>query len=260
MQPSSSSLPGAAPAGSSLPELAESETPVLQNALPEALPMEGSTSFPFGLQPVPDPYAAVAPCKRPKRSKQPKEKVLPPDLDVEGPSSNAAYQATMADPSVTFAPQELGFLPSNYWLNTDTTFNDMVTKFFQRKNNANCRFPHKLYNGLLIVDNSPNMYNLIGVKWVTDKVIKVDKLIFGRLLGISSIDGGLFHKQGNFPSHGFAEVSVDETEKLRHEYDLSDVDLDRVRLMYHKLGMFVKGSDEEAVTKCKWVEEQKPQQ
>ena len=260
MQPSSSTLPGAAPAGSALPELAETEAPVLQNTLTETLPMDGGVSFPFALQSVPDAYAAVTPSKRVKRSKQPKEKVLPPDLNIDGPSSNAAYQATMADISVTFAPQALGFLPSNYWLNTDTTFSDMVTKFFHRKNNANCRFPHKLYNGLLIVDNNPQMYNLIGVKWVTDTVIKVDKLIFGRLLGISSIDGGLFHKQGNFPSHGFAEVSVAEVERLKQEYDLSDVDMDRVRLMYHKLGMFVKGSDEESVTKCKWVEEAKPQQ
>ena len=184
------------------------------------------------------------------RQKTAKAKTLPLDLDVEGPMSNEAYQNALADQSLTVSPHDLGFLPSNYWLNLDSTFGDLVTKFFQRKNNANCRFPHKLYNALAIVDRTPEMYNLLGVKWVTDEIFKVDKLIFGRVLGISSIDGGLFHRQGNFPSHGFKELSQEELNELKATHDISDVDQDRIRLLHHPL--FNKQSKEESVNKCKW--------
>jgi hypothetical protein len=120
----------------------------------------------------------------------PKAKVLPQDLDGDFPWSNAAYDAAVKNPSLIVSPQALGFLPSNYWLNQESTFGDLVTKFFQRKNNANCRFPHKLFNALSVVEKDKSMWNLMGVKWITDAVFKVDKLIFGRLLGITSIDGG----------------------------------------------------------------------
>ncbi|OHS96154.1 hypothetical protein TRFO_37668 [Tritrichomonas foetus] len=187
-----------------------------------------------------------------RQQKTPKAKVMPTELDIEGPMSNEAYQAALSDNQLTVSPQALGFLPSNYWLNLDSTFGDLVTKFFQRKNNANCRFPHKLYNALSIVEQDPKMYNLLGVKWLTDEVFKVDKLIFGRVLGISSIDGGLFHRQGNFPSHGFCEISPDDFDNLKKSFDLSDVDQDRVRLMHHAQRMFYKGCTEDSVNKCKW--------
>ncbi|OHT11750.1 hypothetical protein TRFO_18731 [Tritrichomonas foetus] len=184
------------------------------------------------------------------RQKTPKAKVMPTELDIEGPTSNTAYQEALNDQQLTVSPQALGFLPSNYWLNLDSSFGELVTKFFQRKNNANCRFPHKLYNALAIVQQDPKMYNLLGVKWITDNVFKVDKLIFGRVLGISSIDGGLFHRQGNFPSHGFKELNATEIAEIKKTYDVSDVDQDRIRLMHHP--MFSKTSDEDSVNRCKW--------
>jgi hypothetical protein len=193
--------------------------------------------------------------RNPSKNRQPRLKTLPTDLDIEGPSSNADYQAALADSSLVFSPQALGFLPSNYWLAVDATFSDLVTKFFQRKNNANCRFPHKLYNALALVEHNPMTFHLLGVQWVTDRIFKVDKLIFGRLLGIIAVDGGLFHRQGNFPSHGFAELATSEIEALRSTHDLGDVDQDRVRLLYHKFDGFAKGSTEDAVTRCKWITE-----
>jgi hypothetical protein len=212
----------------------------------------GGAQLPFDLAP--------APKKSQSRNKQPKAKVLPAELDIDGPSSNAEYQAALSDGSIAFSPQALGFLPSNYWLAVDVTFGDLVTKFFQRKNNANCRFPHKLYNALVIVERDPAAFNLFGVEWITDQIFKVDKLIFARLLGIGAVDGGLFHRQGNFPSHGFAELTGQEIDPLRAIHDLSDVDQDRVRLMYHRSSGFAKGSNEEAVTRCKWITEGEPRQ
>jgi hypothetical protein len=119
-----------------------------------------------------------------------------------------------------------------------------VTKFFQRKNSANCRFPHKLFHAL-------SLFGLVGVRWVTDRIFKVDKYIFGRFLGIDSIDGGFFHRQGNIPSHGFAGLTAAEIRQVC----IANVDQDRVRLLYHKGNLFAKGSNEEVVTQCKWITE-----
>lgn len=208
---------------------------------------------------LPMDYGMPAPArtKTPRQKKEPKPKQLPMDLNIDGPSSNIAFQNAMADGTLCFSPQTLKFLPSNYWIQYESTFNDLVTKFFQRKNNANCRFPHKLHNALSIVDQDDSMYHLLGVKWVDDRVFKVDKLIFGRLLGLSagSIDGSLFHRQGNFTSHGFVEVTDVDMNHLKQQYNISDVDMDRVRLLHHKDGVFVKGCDEDSVTKCRWDNE-----
>jgi hypothetical protein len=153
-----------------------------------------------------------------------------------------------------FSPPALGFLPSNYWLTMDATFGDVVAKFFQRKNNANCRFPHKLFNALTLVAENPALFPLIGVRWVTDRVFKLDKLIFGRLLGIASVDAGLLHKQGNLPSHGFAELAAQEVAQLRARCDIADVDQDRIRLFYHRENFFTRNSNEAMITKCRWIQ------
>jgi hypothetical protein len=193
-----------------------------------------------------------------KKSNSAKTKIPPPALDVDGPFSNSMFQVALGDSTLIFSPQQLGFMPSNYWLAMDATFGDLVGKFFQRKNNANCRFPHKLYNALALVDHNPALFNLVGVQWVTDRLFKVDKFIFGRLLGIVSIDGALFHQQGNFPSHGFGEVPGTDIERLRLSFDIADVDQDRIRLFYHKGNGFAKSSNEDAVTRCKWITENQP--
>jgi hypothetical protein len=204
------------------------------------------------------PYQQQQRKKSRAKSNVPKTRILPTELDVDAPYSNTAYQTALTDSSLTFSPQKLGFLPSNYWLAMDIPFGDLVTQFFQRTNNANCRFPHKLFNALTLVDHDPSMFNLLGVQWVTDQIFKVDKLIFGRTLGIGSIDGGLFHRQGNFPSHGFGELAGREFEQLKANCDLLDIDQDRVRLLYHKGEMFSKTSSEDAVTGCKWIAKAEP--
>jgi hypothetical protein len=177
---------------------------------------------------------------------------LPTALEDSGPSSNIFYQAALADLTRTFSPQILGFLPSTYWLSGNVAFGDLVVRFFQRKNNANCRFPHKLFNALLLVEASASLWYFVGVQWVNDRVFKVDKWIFGRVLGIGAIDGGLFHRQGNFPSHGFAELSTNESAEIKRRFGLDEVDGDRVRLMHHPMGLFARGGKEESINKCKW--------
>jgi hypothetical protein len=218
----------------------------------------GDRAYPYAVPGLPfDVTMGPLPAKKSK-PKAPKTKLLPLELESEGPGSNLAFQAAIANPSLVFSPQELRFLPSNYWLTMDANFGDLVTKFFQRKNNANCRFPHKLFNALALADHNPSLFSLIGVRWVTDRIFLADKFIFGRLLGINSIDGGLFHRQGNFPSHGFAEIAGGDLDQVRQRFGLTDVDQDRVRLLYHKGNMFSKTADEESVSGCKWITENEP--
>jgi hypothetical protein len=213
----------------------------------------GDRQFPYLVPGLPfDVTVPALPAKKSK-PKVPKAKMLPPELEAEASGSNLAFQAAITNPSLVFSPQELQFLPSNYWLTVDANFGDLVTKFFRRKNNANCRFSHKLFNALALVDHNPSLFHLIGVRWVTDRIFVVDKFIFGRLLGINSIDGGLFHRQGNFPSHGFAELAGPELEQVRQRFGLTDVDQDRVRLLYHRENMFSKTADEDSVSRCKWI-------
>lgn len=195
-------------------------------------------------------YQMVADPPTPGKSKRKsgtRTKRLPAILDGDFPESNENYTKILQDPNVKLSPSQLGFVPKGFWVNDSITFGDVVNNFFQKKNNSNCRFPQKLYNALQIVSKNPEMWPYIGVCWMNDKIFKVDKYIFGRLLGISSFDGGLFHSQGNFPSHGFYEVYHDAALSI----DLTGIDFDRVRLITHSNG-FAQDVDENFINQLKW--------
>ena len=98
------------------------------------------------------------------------------------------------------------------------------------------------------------MFPLIGVKWITNNIFKVSKFIFGRLLGIKSIEAGLFYYHGNFSSYGFVLLSLDEIDQIRvhHENDLTDVDNDVVRLVKHIDESFTKTASEDSIKRIKW--------
>jgi hypothetical protein len=53
-------------------------------------------------------------------------------------------------------------------------------------------------------------------------------------------------------------LSPDEVDQLRGIVDRSEVDLERVRLLYHRASRFAKGSSEDAITRCKWVADPEP--
>jgi hypothetical protein len=157
------------------------------------------------------------------------------------------------DRSVTFNPHHLGFIPGIAWTDSEVRFGDLVTNFFQRKNNANSRFSHKLYNALRITRADPFYFHYIGVAWISTDVLKVDKRIFAQLLGIKSVDGSLFHQQGNFPSHGFVEIGQGEAAQSVSEADLEGVDYERVRLLVHQPHIFVRDATEDDLARCNWV-------
>jgi hypothetical protein len=148
----------------------------------------------------------------------------------------------------------LGFIPATVWTDQQIRFSDLVREFFQRKNNVNSRFSHKLFNALKLSEANPAYAQLVGVSWLTDTILRVDKIAFARLIGVRSIEGSLFHQQGNFPSHGFLEIGAGDVRELCPPgVDLSSVDFENVRLIYHAEGIFRRGCTERDIEACRWA-------
>lgn len=174
------------------------------------------------------------------------------------PVINDGFEAAMADPGIKFNPKKLGFIPSKFWADQEFSFGYLVQNFFQKKNNANSRFSHKLFNALKIAEADRLYAELLGVEWITDKVLRVEKNRFARLLGIRTIDGSFFHQQGNFPSHGFVELDPNTAPNwVTNPKDLEGVDYDNVRLLYHSQSIFVRGCNESVLEACKWISSRK---
>jgi hypothetical protein len=182
---------------------------------------------------------------------------LPVPLISPANSNDAGFFALCTDPTITFNPKELGLIPIDYWRDKNVTFGELVRDFFQKKNNTNTRFSHKLFNVLRLVEKDPSLSEFLGVEWVTDEVMKVNKLIFARLLGIRVIDGSLFHQQGNFPSHGFVELGINNARDYVGAEKMADVDFEAVRLFMHKEGTFVRGAAGSVIESCKWIKSAK---
>ena len=218
-------------------------------------PLFTFASFPFPLYPVPGmPYAqhhVREVRKHVPRDPRPRDRnALPVELERDGPDSNAKFKAMIDDKTFVVRPKEIGLVPASFWVEEELTFSDLLAKFFRRRNNVHARFPYKLFDALTLVESNRELFPIIGVMWVTEKVFKVDKLVFGRLLGIQALDGALFHKQGNFPTHGFVPLTSDERKELGVD---EEEDIDRIHYLQHANGMFVRSATEDAVTHCKWT-------
>ena len=173
-------------------------------------------------------------------------------------TDEARFYAVCADPSLIFNPARLGFIPPNLWEDRNMTFGECVSEFFQRKNNANSRFSHKLFNALRLSEFNPIFTPFVGVKWINENILRVDKRAFARLLGIKSIDGSLFHQQGNFPSHGFFEIGAGDVSRYCPPgLDLTGVDFENVRLLIHTANLFKRGCTEADIEHCRWASTRK---
>ena len=150
-------------------------------------------------------------------------------------------------------PIALQFIPKATWTSwKPTSIQGLHDAYFSRKNSVSRRFEHKLWNCLRITSVFPNLTKIIGVTWLDDKVIKVYKYPFAKFLAITCVDGGLFHKQGNFTRHGFAVLSEAEANQRFTREQLQDVDYREVTLIYHTQGLFTSESTEESISNCKW--------
>lgn len=98
---------------------------------------------------------------------------------------------------------------------------------------------------MLITKTFPDSYPFIGVVWVTDRVFKVNSTIFAYLLGIHSIQGGLFHKQGNFSRHNYQQVLKQNSHDIETNVDISDVDDFLIRLFIDSENRFSRDTEYE---------------
>jgi hypothetical protein len=151
------------------------------------------------------------------------------------------FATLCADTALKFNPRELGLVPADFWRFPTVTFGELVRSFFQKKNSRYIRFPYKLINALKLCEAQPHLSTVVGIEWVTEKVLKVNRHAFARLLAIRVIDGSLFHQQGNFPSHGFVELGITNAKEYVIEEQLKDVDFENVRLFVHRDGTFARG-------------------
>ena len=175
-----------------------------------------------------------------------------PRFALRVPISERLFEDVCADPTALIFPKQFGFIPVSTWPTDSIAFGTLVTTFFRRRNSTSSKFPYKLYNALRITEFLPDFFPHVGVRWVTDKIIWVNREAFARLLGVKTIEGGLFHQQGNFPSHGFEELSFEESECLASQLGLGRIDLSVMRLMRHSTGLFRRDSKEADLERCKW--------
>jgi hypothetical protein len=89
----------------------------------------------------------------------------------------------------------------------------------------------------------PSAYYFIGAIWLNSTVMKIHSQTFAQLLGIHAVQGGLFHKQGNFSRHGFQQVMKRAQAALGMTLDLADVDDYLVRLFTDQHNRFSRDSE-----------------
>ena len=166
--------------------------------------------------------------------------------------ADLSFEEVCSDPSIVLSPRKLGFIPSSTWPNDSISFGILIATFFRRRNSSNSKFPYKLYNSLRISELCPEFYPHIGIKWVNEDTLWIDREPFARLIGVKTVEGGLFHQQGNFPSHGFIELSFEESEALSKQLGLGKINLSKMRLVRHINGLFTRYCTENDIEFCKW--------
>jgi hypothetical protein len=140
-------------------------------------------------------------------------------------------------------PVDLEFLPKSEWTPSQLSLWDLRQMYFTRRNGLARRFEYKLYNALAITNAFPEAYEFVGAIWVTDRIMKIHARAFAGLLGIHTVQGGLFHKQGNFSRHGLDhlfKITVPEIGKMA---ECAEVDDYQIRLYTDAQGRFVRGME-----------------
>ncbi|EAY07414.1 hypothetical protein TVAG_419560 [Trichomonas vaginalis G3] len=149
-------------------------------------------------------------------------------------------------------PSQIGLIPHDFWRRYETiTFQQMVDVYFHKRNSSPYRFTFKLYNALLLTEKYPNLLHLVGATWQTNKILKIYKTPFSCLIGTRVANNSLFHKQGNFPTHGFAELTTEEA--LAKNIDIRQIDFDEIRLLHHVEEKFYRHCGEKVINLCIWI-------
>ena len=155
---------------------------------------------------------------------------------------------------VKIIPSRYNFYPSSVWESREYSFSELCSEHFMMKSNKMVRFQHKLWNALQITRMSPDMYHVVGVLWFSERVVQVNREIFGRLLGLEKATSALFNIQGSFPTHGFREVTLDTALLMTTSRGITE-DARACRYFVRPDGLFRVGSSEEEIAACRY---QKP--
>lgn len=179
---------------------------------------------------------------------------------ISKPKSKATLNPTKAlvqrrdyDPerlwSITIDPQKLGLVPADEWPdNKQVTLNELVANHFRARSTRRLRFEHKLWNALRLVNEYPELRDIMGIQWQTNDIIRVDRDKFGLLLGLTRPTAALFNPQGSFQSHGFVEVN------MKHVATENPT----TRYFTHKSGAFTKDSQSADLLSCRWQTKPNP--
>jgi hypothetical protein len=166
---------------------------------------------------------------------------------------SATFEEVCRNPSVTVHPRQLGFIPSSAWPDVALPFGVLVVTFFQKRNSRHCKFPYKIFNALRLTEMRPELFRFVGIRWVTSEIIVVEKFVFAKLLGVRSVDGSLFHQQGNFPSHGFVELSFQEAQEVAAANGEGEVDSHTMRFLRPRSAAFVRDRGEDVIHELGWI-------
>lgn len=71
---------------------------------------------------------------------------------------------------------------------------------------------------------------MVGAIYIGQNMIKINSNIFGSLLGIHAVQGGLFHKQGNFSRNGYKQIQKQKIDQTLLIGNVDDVDDYNVRI------------------------------
>jgi hypothetical protein len=134
-------------------------------------------------------------------------------------------------------------VPKGQWSSQALTLLDLRLMYFTRRNGPGRRFDCKLYNALCITKAFPTAYYFVGVAWISATVMKVHSHVFAQMLGIHAVQGGLFHKQGNFSRHGFRQVTKQVQSQENASLELADVDDYAVRLFTDEQNRFMRDAE-----------------
>lgn len=179
----------------------------------------------------------------------------PPYVPLPHPSliSSPVHPSQLLN-SFVFNPCEFNLYPQVVWPDEEVAFTSVSASHFKCKSNRNVKFEHKLWNALQITTRRPDLYPAVGVMWVSDTIIQVNRVIFGNLLGLEKSTSALFNMQGSFPTHGFTELTLDEVRIVAGVKSTTN-DFDECRFFVRKDGKFTRHSKEADVMACTY---QKP--
>jgi len=145
----------------------------------------------------------------------------------------------------------LSLYPKDIWASGKMTARQIIDQFFKRRSSKKMPFHYKLYNALQITNHNSQLVPLFGAQWVSQNVFKIYRMPFARILGVASINGALFNKQGSLPTHGFVPVNPQTVFNCDSPL-IRDVDNDSVRLFRHHSAFFHMGATEQDLAKCRW--------